>query len=172
MMNKKKLAIASLALLSLSLTPSAQAMGSGDSYLDAQTGLTYQVLKPTNTKDLLLNSFKLTPCKGSPEAIIQAKYGEDRSIQIQISPLKVKCGPTQGGRTVASTTINGSPGKITVLCPKTLSSKRCSTSDLQNYGGSLTWSTKGNKIYKGSQIILTTSGISYKDLLLIARSMK
>ena len=55
-----------LSLLSLATIP-ANAMGSGDPYLDAQTGLTYSLYKPVNTLGLPQTAFKVLVCGGGGE---------------------------------------------------------------------------------------------------------
>ena len=50
---------------SLLATPfTAHAMGSGNQYVDAQTGLTYSLYKPVNTFNLKLSKFQLLQCGG------------------------------------------------------------------------------------------------------------
>lgn len=60
-------AVAVLAFALLVPTSTAEAMGSGNPYLDAQTGLSYQILQPRTTGDLLLRSFKLLSCGKNQE---------------------------------------------------------------------------------------------------------
>ena len=52
-------------------------MGSGDPYLDAQTGLTYSLYKPVNTLGLPQTAFKVLVCGGGGEELQYSKdfYG-------------------------------------------------------------------------------------------------
>ena len=57
------------------LPSSAFAMGSGDKFVDAQTGLTYAVSRPVQTLGLKLTAFQLLVCAPGKEQWIYAKYG-------------------------------------------------------------------------------------------------
>ena len=85
----QKILIAALGLTLIS-TP-AFAMGSGNKYQDAQTGLSYQIYQPGTTGDLLLRSFNLLTCGPKNEQSLAAIYGEDRSIQFLENDAAVKC---------------------------------------------------------------------------------
>jgi hypothetical protein len=69
-----------IAIATLIAPSPAQAMGSGNQYQDAQTGLSYQIWQPGkgSTKDLTLRSFKLLSCGAKNEQWLAAIYGEDR----------------------------------------------------------------------------------------------
>ena len=57
--------VISLLVLSLALSScTANAMGSGNKYVDAQTGLTYSLYKPVNTLGIVQNKFQLLVCGG------------------------------------------------------------------------------------------------------------
>jgi hypothetical protein len=45
----------------------AFAMGSGNKYQDAQTGVSYQIFQPSSTGDLLLRSFNMQSCGAKNE---------------------------------------------------------------------------------------------------------
>ena len=69
-------------LITISLLQSpAFAMGSGNKYQDAQTGVSYQIFQPSSTGDLLLRSFNMQSCGAKNEQWLAAIYGEDRSVQ-------------------------------------------------------------------------------------------
>ena len=79
---RKIISSALVALLALALVQnSASAMGSGNKYQDAQTGLSYQIFQPGSTGDLTLRSFNLQSCGAGHEQWLAAIYGETRSVQ-------------------------------------------------------------------------------------------
>ena len=51
------------------------AMGSGNKFVDAQTGLTYTVHKPSNTLSMPGKLFQLLDCQPDEEQWLYAKYG-------------------------------------------------------------------------------------------------
>jgi len=169
-------ALAPLLLLLSILTPEpAQAMGSGNQYQDAQTGLSYQIWQPGkgSTKDLTLRSFKLLSCGAKNEQWLAAIYGEDRSIQFLETDAAVKCSNPGLGKQVATASINGQIAKIVAFCDPANAKqwKKCSTADIQNYGGYAMWNTKPTKLLHGTSIEVLISGLSYTDLLRISRAM-
>jgi len=60
--------------LVIATTPAAFAMGSGNPYVDAQTGLQYGVYEPTNTLGLPFASINLKSCKAGDDDAIVATY--------------------------------------------------------------------------------------------------
>jgi hypothetical protein len=57
------------------ITNQAFAMGSGNPYQDAQTGLDYIVYQPTNTLKLPLANFGMDSCNNGHDEVINALYG-------------------------------------------------------------------------------------------------
>jgi len=159
---------------------SAVAMGSGNPYQDAQTGLSYQIYQPGTTGDLLLRSFKLLNCGPKNEQWLAAIYGEDRSIQFLETDASVKCSNPGLGVKVATVTINGAKATVVAFCDpaKPKQWKNCKTSDIQNYGGYAMWTTKPNKstgtnkLLHATSIEVLVSGITYANLLKISRALK
>ena len=158
----------------LLLPSSAWAMGSGDKYVDAQTGLSYQVLRPAFTTDLLLNSFKLLSCGAGKEQWVAAIYGEDRQIQFLETDAAVQCSNPGLGVQVATATINGFKSKVVVFCDpsKKVEWKNCKSSDMKSLGGYIIWKTKATKNLHATSVEVLGTGISYSDLLKVSRSMK
>ena len=159
------------------LTPhSALAMGSGNQYQDAQTGLSYQIWQPGvgSTKDLTLTSFKLLSCGAKKAQWLAAIYGETRSIQFLETDAAVKCSNPGLGKTVATVSINGLSAKVVAFCDPANAKqwKSCSTSDIHNYGGYAMWNTKATKTLHATSIEVLISGLTYADLLRISRAMK
>ncbi len=168
--------IPALALAAI-LTPShAMAMGSGNKYQDAQTGLSYLIWQPGtgSTKDLTLKSFNLLSCGAKNEQWLAAIYGETRSIQFLETDAAVKCSNPGLGKTVATVSINGLSAKVVAFCDPANAKqwKSCSTSDIHNYGGYAMWNTKATKLLHATSIEVLVSGLTYSDLLRISRAMK
>jgi len=164
-----------IAIATLIAPAPAQAMGSGNQYQDAQTGLSYQIWQPGkgSTKDLTLRSFKLLSCGAKNEQWLAAIYGETRSIQFLETDAAVKCSNPGLGKQVATASINGQIAKIVAFCDPANAKqwKSCSTADIHNYGGYAMWNTKPTKLLHGTSIEVLISGLTYADLLRISRAM-
>ena len=70
-----KKSLFSLVVLSLLAPTFAFAMGSGDKFVDAQTGRTYGVYKPSNTLNLKLHTFQSLLCAAGKEQWVAVSYG-------------------------------------------------------------------------------------------------
>jgi len=171
-MPKKLVALLSLFVL-LSTTP-ALAMGSGNKYQDAQTGVSYQILQPTYVGDLLIRSFNMQSCGPKNEQWLAAIYGEDRSIQILETDAAVKCSNPGLGVKVGTALINGNKANIVAFCDPANKTqwKNCKSSDIHNFGGYAMWKVPATKKLHGTEVEVLVSGFSYTDLLKIARGVK
>jgi hypothetical protein len=171
-MPKKLVALFSLFVL-LSTSP-ALAMGSGNKYQDAQTGVSYQILQPTYVGDLLIRSFNMQSCGAKNEQWLAAIYGEDRSIQILETDAAVKCSNPGLGVKVATAQINGNKATIVAFCDPANKTqwKNCKSSDIHNFGGYAMWKVPATKKLHGTEVEVLVSGFSYADLLKIARGVK
>ena len=169
----KKLLALTLAL-TFTLPSSALAMGSGDKYQDAQTGVSYQILKPAYVGDLLIRSFNMQSCGSKNEQWLAAIYGEDRSIQFLETDSAVKCSNPGLGVKVATAKINGNKATIVAFCDPANKKqwKNCKTSDIHNYGGYAMWKVPATKRLRGTEIEVLVSGFTYEELLKIAKSLK
>jgi len=169
----KRVLLVPILLLALIQTP-AMAMGSGDKYVDAQTGLSYQIYRPTFTADLLIRSFKLLSCGPKQEKWLAAIYGEDREIQILETDAAARCSDPGLGVQVATATINGAKAKIIAFCDPTKPNafKNCKTSDIKSVGGYAMWTTKPTKFLHGSSVEVLVTGFTYSQLLQVARGLK
>ena len=171
---KKVLALV-LALVVLGPAP-ALAMGSGNKYSDAQTGLTYSVYKPSNTLGLKASKFSLLPCQPGQEDWLYVKYGGTaRYLEIMQTMAKVKCSDPGVAKYLRVATINGISAKVYVYCDpaKTESFKKCGVNDIARVGGYLIFTTKASKGLKGSEIqVHGIGGITYSQLLAVAKSFK
>ena len=72
---RRRIGLIATALV-IATIPSAFAMGSGNPYVDAQTGLQYGVYEPTNTLGLPFTSINLTSCKMGDDDAIVANYAK------------------------------------------------------------------------------------------------
>ncbi len=80
MKNKSSLVAAVVAgILALSAIP-AQAMGSGNPYQDAQTGLNYVVYQPSYTAGLALKNFGMTTCGVGRDESVTVQYGSGKKF--------------------------------------------------------------------------------------------
>lgn len=166
-----------IVLSTLMLTPlTAVAMGSGDKYSDAQTGLTYTVYKPSYTVGLTATKFQLLTCGIGTEEWLYAKYGgTKRYIEIMETMSGVKCSDPGLSKLVKTVTINGAKAKLYVYCDpsKPTSYKKCSTSDIARLGGYFIFTNKAGKNLKKTEIqVQAIGGITYAQLLAVAKSLK
>ena len=169
--------VCALALTALLLAPlSAAAMGSGDKYSDAQTGLTYTVYKPSYTVGLTASKFQLLPCGVGAEQWIYVKYGgTKRYFEIMETMAGVKCSDPGLSKYLKTVTINGVKAKLYVYCDsRSLSNyKKCSLEDIARVGGYFMFTNKAGKNLKRTEIqVQVIGGITYTQLLAIAKSLK
>ena len=168
----KKILVLALVLIA-STSQGAFAMGSGNKYQDAQTGVSYRIFQPASTGDLILRSFTMQSCGPKNEQWLAAIYGEDRSVQFLETDAKVKCSNPGLGVKVATALINGNKATIVAFCDPANSKqwKSCKTSDIHNYGGYAMWKVPSTKRLHGTEIEVLVSGFTYEDLLKLARGM-
>ena len=171
---KKSIAIAICALL---LSPGAAvAMGSGDKYSDAQTGLTYTVYKPSNTLGLTGSDFQLISCGENEEEWIYAKYGgTKRYLEIMQTMAGVKCSDPGLSKQLKNVKVNGISAKLFVYCDPTkpAAAAKCTTADIARVGGYLIFTSKAAKNLQATEIqVQAIGGITYAQLLKVANSLK
>ena len=164
-------------LAALFLAPvSSFAMGSGDKFSDAQTGLTYTVYKPSNTLGLSVNKFQMISCGMGSEQWIYAKYGgTKRYIEIMQTMAGVKCSDPGLSKYLKTVSINGIKAKLYVYCDpmKVAAYKKCSTVDIARVGGYVMFTNKAAKNLKRTEIqVQGIGGITYAQLLIVAKSLK
>ena len=169
--------VLALVLALVVVAPSAAvAMGSGDKFSDAQTGLTYSVYKPSNTLGLKASQFSLLPCQPGQEEWLYVKYGgTTRYLEIMQTMTKVKCSDPGVSKYLRVATVNGVSAKVYVYCDpmKATSYKKCGVNDIARVGGYLIFTPKAAKGLKGTQIqVQGIGGITYSQLLAVAKSFK
>jgi hypothetical protein len=169
-----KKALATLLIAILAIPATSHAMGSGNKYSDAQTGVSYQIYQPASTGDLLLRSFSMQSCGAKNEQWLAAIYGEARSVQFLETDASVKCSNPGLGVKVATATINGNKATIVAFCDPANKKQwqNCKTSDIHNYGGYAMWKVPATKTLHGTEIEVLVLGLTYADLLKLARGMK
>ena len=169
--------IVALILTAFILAPTAAvAMGSGDKFSDAQTGLTYSVYKPTKTLGMAAVTFSLLPCQPGKEEWIYLKYGgSKRYIEIMETMGGVKCSNPGLSKYLRTVVVNGAKAKVYVYCDPTkpASYKKCTVLDIGRVGGYLMFMTKAVKPFKKTEIqVQGIGGVTYLQLLAIARGLK
>lgn len=171
-MRKKGFILALLVIISFS--QSSFATGSGNRYQTAQAGVSYRIFQPGSTGDLILRSFTMQSCGAKNEKWLAAIYGEDRSVQFLETDAKVKCSNPGLGVKVATASINGITATIVAFCDPSNKNQweNCKTSDIHNFGGYAIWKVPSAKSLHGTEIEVLVSGLTYEDLLKLARGMK
>lgn len=164
-------------LCTLFLVPiSSYAMGSGDKFSDAQTGLTYTVYKPSNTVGLTVHDFQLITCGVGAEQWLYAKYGgTKRYIEIMETMAGVKCSNPGLSKQLKNIVVNGVTAKLYVYCDPTkpASFAKCTSADIARVGGYLMFTNKAAKNLKRTEIqVQGIGGITYAQLLTVAKSLK
>jgi len=172
-MKKFLIAGAAIAVSALALAAPARAMGSGDSYVDTQVGVTYTVYEPMYTNGLPLTNFTTANFTAScqAEAVIEATYAKKgRSFTIfEGNPICMDLGV---GPTVSTTTIDGATATITAYC---MPGTRCSMKDVARYGGHLSvMLPAANSQLRPTQVWIETlkgSSVGGNELVKIAQRM-
>ena len=154
----------------------AVAMGSGNKFSDAQTGLTYTVYQPSNTLGLKASKFSLLPCQPGQEEWLYVKYGgTTRYLEIMQTMAKVKCSDPGVSKYLRVAKINGITAKVYVYCDpaKADSFAKCGVNDIARVGGYLIFTAKAAKGLNGTEIqVQGFGGITYSQLLAVAKSFK
>jgi len=166
--------LASLILLT-SLPASSFAMGSGDPYLDAQTGLTYSLYKPVNTLNFPQTKFQFLPCGGGEEQWIYTRFSKaKKKIEVMQTMKGTRCSDPGLSVKLSSVKINGVRASLNVYCDPTDSSasKKCSTKDISRFGGYLLFRLPGYYGLKATDVqVQASGGITYSQLISIAKSL-
>ena len=157
-------------------TSSALAMGSGDKFQDAQTGLTYIVYKPSETAGLKLTSIKLLDCGAGLEQWVAVKYGSGKKfIEIFQNMSGKPCSDPGLSKKLANVKVNSATSQVHVYCDPSKPSafKKCTTTDIAKVGGYLMFTATNKLGMKATQIqVQGVGGITYKQLLAVAKSLK
>ena len=169
----KVLAIVSALLIS---TSSAHAMGSGDKFQDAQTGLSYIVYKPSDTAGLKLTSVKLIDCGMGREQWVAVKYGSGKKFLEIFQNMSGKpCSDPGLSKKLANVKVNSATSQVHVYCDPSKPEvyRKCTSSDIAKVGGYLMFTATNKLNMKATQIqVQGVGGITYQQLLKVAKSLK
>ena len=152
-----------------------QQMGSGDPYVDAQTGLSYAIWKPATTLHLKLSEIKLLICTVKSEQWISSTYGSKKKyLQIMESDSKAKCSDLGIGKEISTLKIGTSVAKVFAFCIPADHAAwvTCSTRDIATSGGYVTWIAPKTKSLKATSIAVMAKGLTYQEIILAARGLK
>jgi hypothetical protein len=168
--------ILSVFLILITSSPlSAFAMGSGDPYVDAQTGLTYSLYKPVQTLTLPQTKFQLLPCGGGEEEWVYARFSKaKKKIEVMQTMKGIRCSDPGLSVKLPSVKINGVSATSFVYCDPTnsVSVKKCSSKDFPRFGGYLLFNLPGYYGMKATSVqVQASGGITYSQLLSVARSL-
>ena len=162
-----------LYLLSLSLLlPLTSAHANQDPYLSAQKNLSFSIYKPVNTLALKDPSLKILPCGDGSKDWVSITYAQgSKSVEVMETSLGAHCSNPGLAKKLQNILINNVPAKLYLYCdPSNI--KACTISNFTKLGGYLLFSLPGYYKLKPVQLQLQASkGITYKELLLVARSM-
>jgi len=168
--------VISLLTFSVALSScAASAMGSGNKYVDAQTGLTYSLYKPVNTLGLTQNKFQLLVCGGGGEEWLYVNFVKgSKKIEIMQTMSGEQCSNPGISVKMPAVKINGKNGSVFVYCDPTKpnAAKNCKTSDIAKVGGYLMMTLPGYyKMKPTTMQVQVSAGLTYADLLSVAKSM-
>jgi hypothetical protein len=174
--NRKHFLIFILAFaLSLFQLSGASAMGSGNSYVDAQTGLTYSLYKPVNTLTLAQSKFQLLECGGGGEQWVYVRFGKStKKIEVMQTMKGAHCSDPGLSVKLPDVKINGISAKAYVYCDPTQAStaKKCGQAQISKFGGYLLFTLPGYYGMKATSMqVQVTGGLTYSQLLAVAKSM-
>jgi hypothetical protein len=162
-------------VLPLSNLSSANAMGSGNSYVDAQTGLTYSLYKPVNTLGLTQSKFQLLVCGGGGEQWVYVSFGKSaKKVEIMQTMKGAHCSDPGLSVKLPDVKINGISAKAFVYCDPTQVSaaKKCGQAQVATYGGYLLFTLPGYYGMKATTMqVQVSKGLTYSQLLAVAKSM-
>jgi len=168
----KKLSAIGLATL-FSLSQSASfAMGGGNKYVDAQTGVTYSVYEPKTLLGLPTLAFQLRPCRlnpGQDEYLFASYGGAEVGITLVETSAAYNCTGLDKPHSLGTIMINGVKAKVGMYCVAT----SCPANKFSHYGGEISFIAPGTKYLKPTFIrIGTQGGFSLKQLISFAQGVK
>jgi hypothetical protein len=158
-------------ILLTSVSP-AMAMGSGNKYVDLQTGVTYRILQPTNTLTLPVLNFEVRPCRlhpGKDEYLLAGFGGMDRGIALVETAAAFNCTGIDNPQKLGTVMINGITATIGIYC----ATGKCAASQFVSHGGEISFTLPATQRLKATYIRLgTQGGFSQSQLIAFARGLK
>ena len=168
---KKALAVVVAVLVTLLWGSASFAMGSGDKYQDLQTGVTYQVLKPTNTLNLKPLNFEVRPCRLFPKKdsyLLAGFGGMDQGIALVETAAAFNCTGVDSPQPLGTIKINGITAKLGIYC-----ATKCASTTFVQHGGEITFTVPKSKTLGATYIRLgTQGGFTIKQLTAFATGSK
>ena len=169
-MKLRSLALALLVLLT-SQSP-AFAMGSGNKYVDLQTGVTYRVLQPTNTLKLSVLNFEVRACRlhpGKDQYLLAGFGGMDHGIALVETAAAFNCTGVDNPQPLGTVMINGANANIGIYC----ATGKCKASEFVQRGGEISFVVPASKGLKATYIRLgTQGGFTQAQLITFAKGLK
>lgn len=175
-MNVKALLVSALsALMVLSGSATAHAMGSGNPYENVQVGVTYTVYQPTFTAGLRQQHVGPNQwCPKGTEQNLMATFGKRNQRGFTIWEGNPMCADIGNGQVVLTTTINGATATVVAYCDPA-SRKPCRQSDVITSGGHLSVMLPGVNGLRSTQVWIETysaKNLSAQQLVQIARGLQ
>jgi hypothetical protein len=154
---------------------SSYAMGSGDRYVDAQSGLSYGLYKPVDTLNFRLKEFKLLPCGGGGEEWLYINFIKGKkSLSALESAEGTHCSNPGLSQNLGKVKVNNGVAELHVYCGynQLASHRKCGLSDLSKNGGFLLLTLPGYYGFKGVNLQIEASGgVSYVELIKFAKGL-
>ena len=158
-------------ILLMVTTHDAVAMGSGDKYSDLQTGVTYQIVKPSNTLKLKPLNFEVRPCRLFPkkdEYLLAGFGGVDQGIALVETSAKYNCTGVDNPQPLGTIKIHGVVAKVGIYC-----ATKCSANTFKQHGGEISFILPKTKLLAATYIrVGTQGGFTLKQLIAFATGLK
>lgn len=176
MMKRFLKSITSITLaIAISFPIPAHSMGTGNQYLDAQSGLSYTVYSPKNTLGFKESSFKLLKCASVGDDWIAVSFKSGKKLlEIYQNRFDLRCSDPGLSKRLKDIKIGASVAKVFVYCDPTNVSKhkKCNEADIKSVGGYLLFTAPGASNLKRTFIqVQGTGGVTYAELLRVAKSL-
>ncbi len=169
------IAAAAAALLGLAAASPAAAMGTGNPYLDTQTGVTFTVYQPTYAAGLRLqHAGGNAVCPTGTEQNLLTVYGKRSERQFTITQGNPMCSDIGEGEVVLRTRIHGVPATVVAYCDPE-QAQPCTRDDVLRRGGHLSMNLPAAAGLRTTTLWIETfsaRNLSARQLVRIARSLQ
>jgi hypothetical protein len=175
-MNKLASSLTLIAACTILIVTPAQAMGTGNIYLDTQVGVSYTVYQPTVTASLKLMSnknFAPSCTDGKSEQNLSTQYGT-KTQALYLTEGNPMCSDIGQGATVLTTKVQGATARVQVYCDPA-SAKKCTVADVSKFGGHLDVTLPAAKGLRSTRVWVETIGktpLSAQQLVTIAKGLR
>lgn len=174
-MRRTLLALAAAASTVLAAAVPAAAMGSGNPYLDQQTGVTYTVYQPTYGAGLRLqHAGGNAVCPAGTEQNLLTVYGKRSERQFTITQGNPMCSDVGEGTPVLRTTVRGARATVSAYCDPALE-RPCTRDDVRRFGGIIAMTLPAAPGLRPTTVWIETfsaHNLSAQQLVRIARSLQ